>query len=184
MFEFSAGDFNWVVQDGQAGIICEEIEEMIVAYAPYGSDGEDSMEILDFELNPEASTMPSFGYSYRGSLSGVTQDSPNGWYDLYFLFSDKAGNEMVQQISPAFKIGHDSGVNSSYSDIKARINVMDGIAYVQGIECARVEMYSVDGKLIASSYSAAIPTNGHKGVAIFKVVGKNGYATSIKAVIL
>lgn len=143
IMEFSAGDFNWIYEDDLWGYECDEFD-LKVEYAPYG---EDDFVDLEVEEIPENYYMPGFGYFYRGSLESVNKPSANGWYDLRFTLTDKAGNEMVQTVSPSFKIESLTGVKSVVKDGAAeiRVNGRDIVAP------ADARIFSINGTAVNGS---------------------------------
>lgn len=175
VIEFSAGDFNWVSDGGY--YTCEEAE-VKVEYAPYG---EDSFMPLEVEEIPENYYMPGFGYFYRGSLADVTMPTSNGWYDLRFTLTDKAGNEMVQRISPAFKIDSNTSV-AEVSQNGLKVWSADGRIMSSG-DVMSIALYAPDGKLITSGATNSLPTNGYRGMGIVKVTATNGITSTHKTVI-
>lgn len=100
--EFSAGDFNYFVTPvTHYGTVFREAPESVeVSYSPYG---EDNWNELAVEEVPE-NYWPVMGWFYTGSLTGVTGQGLNGWFDLKIRVEDAAGNWQEQIISPAFRI--------------------------------------------------------------------------------
>lgn len=109
IIEFSVGDFDWVNGENYTFWYTVDQPTVKVEYAPYG---EDEFSPLVVDEVPELFMMPNFGYFYRGSLSVVNRSSDTGWYDLRFTLTDENGNQTVQTISPAFKIGKGAGLNA------------------------------------------------------------------------
>ncbi|MBD5358569.1 MAG: DUF4097 domain-containing protein [Bacteroides sp.] len=178
LIEFSAGDFNWVSTEDNWYYTCEEAN-VKVEYAPYG---EDSFMPLEVEEIPENYYMPGFGYFYRGSLANVTMPSSNGWYDVRFTLTDKAGNEMVQHISPAFKIESNVSVAEVAVD-GIKVWSVAGKVLASGSDIESMTLYSTDGKLITSTNGNSLPTNGYCGMGIVKVTSSNGITTTHKTII-
>ncbi len=175
IIEFSAGDFNWVNTGEKFYYTCSEAE-ITVECAPYGTG---SFTKLEVEEIPENYYMPGFGYFYRGSLANVTEPSENGWYDLRFTLTDKAGNEMVQRISPAFRIDANVGVTSPSVD-GLRVWTAGGSIIAAGEGITGMELYAPDGKLIAKGSGAALDANGYRGIAIVRVTTADGTSSTHK----
>ncbi len=176
IIEFSAGDFNWVNEGGY--YTCDEADVKL-EYAAYGEDNFMPLEVEDI---PENFFMPGFGYFYRGSLADVTMPTSNGWYDLRFTLTDKAGNEMVQRISPAFKIEGNTSVGAVTID-GIKVWSANGNIFANGAEIASMSLYSADGKLINTSNGTTLPTNGYHGIAIVKVTNSHGETTTHKTTV-
>ena len=175
IIEFSAGDFNWVNTGEKFYYTCSEAD-IKVECAPYGTG---SFTKIDVEEIPENYYMPGFGYFYRGSLANVTEPSENGWYDLRFTLTDKAGNEMVQRISPAFRIDANVGVTSPSID-GVRVWTANGIVTAAGEGITGMELYTPDGKLIAKANGATLDANGYRGIAIVRVATSDGASSTHK----
>ncbi len=175
VIEFSAGDFNWVYKDYSGYYTCDEAD-IKVECAPYGTG---SFTKLDVEEIPENYYMPGFGYFYRGSLANVTEPSENGWYDLRFTLTDKAGNEMVQRISPAFRIDANVGVTSPSVE-GMRVWTADGSIIAAGEGITGMELYAPDGKLIAKANGATLDAKGYRGIAIVRVMTSDGASSTHK----
>ncbi len=175
IIEFSAGDFNWVNTGEKFYYTCSKAD-ITVECAPYGTG---SFTKLDVEEIPENYYMPGFGYFYRGSLANVTEPSENGWYDLRFTLTDKAGNEMVQRISPAFRIDANVGVTSPSID-GDRVWTANGIVTAAGEGITGMELYTPDGKLIAKANGATLDANGYRGIAIVRVATSDGASSTHK----
>ena len=178
VIEFSAGDFNYVSTKDDWYYTCSEAD-IKVECAPYGTG---SFTKLDVEEIPENYYMPGFGYFYRGSLANVTEPSENGWYDLRFTLTDKAGNEMVQRISPAFRIDANVGVTSPSID-GVRVWTANGIVTAAGEGITGMELYTPDGKLIAKANGATLDANGYRGIAIVRVATSDGTSSTHKLAI-
>ena len=175
VIEFSAGDFNWVDEDYSGYYTCSEAD-IKVECAPYGTG---SFTELEVEEIPENYYMPGFGYFYRGSLANVTEPSENGWYDLRFTLTDKAGNEMVQRISPAFRIDANVGVTSPSVE-GMRVWTADGSIIAAGEGITGMELYAPDGKLIAKANGATLDAKGYRGIAIVRVMTSDGASSTHK----
>ena len=178
IIEFSAGDFNWVNTGEKFYYTCSEAD-IKVECAPYGTG---SFTKIDVEEIPENYYMPGFGYFYRGSLANVTEPSENGWYDLRFTLTDKAGNEMVQRISPAFRIDANVGVTSPSID-GVRVWTANGTVTAAGEGITGMELYAPDGKLIAKANGATLHANGYRGIAIVRVATSDGTSSTHKLAI-
>lgn len=176
VIEFSAGDFNWVTGDNY--YTCEEAD-VTVEYAPYGTD---SFLPIEVEEIPENYYMPGFGYFYRGSLAAVDQKSENGWFDVRFTLEDKAGNKMVQTISPAFRIDTNVGVAQKAVN-GVMISADGGLIRVLNADAASISLYALDGSLVATAESSVLSTNGYHGVALVKVTDRNGVSSAHKTII-
>ncbi len=178
IIEFSAGDFNWVETEDKHFYVCDEAE-VKVEYAPYG---EDAFLPLEVEEIPENYYMPGFGYFYRGSLADVSIPSSNGWYDIRFTLTDKAGNEMVQHISPAFKIDKNVGV-AEVAVNGTKVWAANGTVFAAGSDVAAMELFTADGKRIATSNGYSLSANGYRGIAIVKAIAADGSASTHKVAI-
>ncbi len=176
IIEFSAGDFNWI--DDKNYYSCEEAE-VKVEYAPYGEQTFLPLEVTEI---PENYFMPGFGYFYRGSLKDVAIPSANGWYDLRFTLTDKAGNEMVQHISPAFRIDNNVGVTAPAVN-GLKVWTANGTVFAAGDDIASIELFTPDGKRIAYANASSVSSNGHRGIAIVRVTSADGSASTLKTAI-
>ncbi len=114
--EFSAGDFNYFITPlSHYGSWFRYAPEAVeVSYSAYG---EDNWNELAVEEVPE-NYWPVMGWFYTGSLTGVTGQGLNGWFDLKIRLTDAVGNWQEQVISPAFRI--DDLAYSSVANIKSR----------------------------------------------------------------
>ena len=178
IIEFSAGDFNWVNTGEKFYYTCSEAD-ITVECAPYGTG---SFTRLDVDEIPENYYMPGFGYFYRGPLANVTEPSENGWYDLRFTLTDKAGNEMVQRISPAFRIDANVGVTSPSID-GVRVWTANGTVTAAGEGITGMELYTPGGKLIAKAAGTTLDANGYRGIAIVRVATSDGTSSTHKLAI-
>ncbi len=172
--EFSAGDFNYVVEDYSGYYTCAPITVKL-EYAPYGTT--DFAE-LNVEEVPENYYMPGFGYFYRGSLADVDAMSANGWYDLRFTLTDEAGNSMEQHLSPAFKISELSSIEEVVEDDDASFRVVNDEVRALGTDVASLEIYAIDGRKIASAAGSSASTQGYKGVVIARSTTTTGTTTT------
>ncbi len=172
--EFSAGDFNYVVEDYSGYYTCAPITVKL-EYAPYGTT--DFAE-LNVEEVPENYYMPGFGYFYRGSLADVDAMSANGWYDLRFTLTDEAGNSMEQHLSPAFKISELSSIEEVVEDDDASFRVVNDEVRALGADVASLELYAIDGRKIASAAGSSASTQGYKGVVIARSTTTTGTTTT------
>ena len=175
VIEFSAGDFNWVETEENYYYTCSEAD-ITVECAPYGTG---SFTRLEVEEIPENYYMPGFGYFYRGSLANVSEPSENGWYDLRFTLTDKAGNEMVQRISPLFRIDANVGVTSPSVD-GIRVWTANGTVTAAGEGITGMDLYAPDGNLIARAIGATLDANGYHGIAIVRVATSDGASSTHK----
>lgn len=100
--EFYASDFhyNYYPEIWTGLFECKPVD-VLVDYAPYGTE---AWEELTVEEVPEQYLEPGWGNFYCSSLSNVTCQAENGWYDLRFRLTDDAGNWQEQVLSPAFRI--------------------------------------------------------------------------------
>lgn len=178
IIEFSAGDFNWHDTDTKWYYSCDEAD-VTVEYAAYG---ENNFMPLEVEEIPENYYMPGFGYFYRGSLADVTMPTSNGWYDLRFTLTDKSGNEMVQHISPAFKIDTNTRVNAVAID-GIKVWSANGTIFANGTDIASLSLYSADGKLIATGNGSTVSSNGYRGIGILKVTDNMGKISAHKTTV-
>lgn len=178
VIEFSAGDFNWFGNGDRHGYTCEEAD-VLVEYAPYG---EDSFEPIEVEEIPENYYMPGFGYFYRGSLRDVAQKSSNGWFDVRFTLTDKAGNRMVQRVSPAFRIDANVGVAAVEAN-GLRIKSEEGRVTVSGEGIKAIELYSADGRLVGVASGNELDASGYRGLGIVKVTDTKGATTTAKVIV-
>ena len=178
VIEFSAGDFNWFDNGDRHGYTCEEAD-VLVEYAPYG---EDSFEPIEVEEIPENYYMPGFGYFYRGSLRDVAQKSSNGWFDVRFTLTDKAGNRMVQRVSPAFRIDANVGVAAVEAN-GLRIKSDEGRVTVSGEGIKAIELYSADGRLVGVASGNELDASGYRGLGIVKVTDTKGATTTAKVIV-
>lgn len=178
VIEFSAGDFNYFNDGDRNGFTCDEAD-VKVEYAPYG---EDSFEPIEVEEIPENYYMPGFGYFYRGSLKDVAQKSSNGWFDVRFTLTDKAGNRMVQRVSPAFRIDANVGVAAVEAN-GLRIKSDEGRVTVSGDGIESVELYSADGRMVGVASGNELDASGYRGLGIVKVTDASGATTTAKLVV-
>lgn len=169
VMEFSAGDFNWHDTGERHFFTCEPID-VKVEYAPYGSD---SFYELEVEEIPENYYMPGFGYFYRGSLGQISVPSDNGWYDLRFTLVDEAGNSMEQHISPAFKIDDLTSVKSAISGDSVAFRAEDGFVKAIGQDIVSIELYSTDGRKIASACGSQVTARAN-GIVIVRATDASG----------
>lgn len=175
IMEFSAGDFNWIDEGDFWGYECADFD-LKVEYTPYG---EDDFAALEVEEIPENYYMPGFGYFYRGSLESVSKTSTNGWYDLRFTLTDKAGNEMVQRVSPAFYIGDCVGIDSVSGD-ELKITARNGIITVSGSDISSIELISIDGRTVASTSGSCLDVSAMNGLFIVSVKDITGKKSTCK----
>jgi hypothetical protein len=86
-------------------------EELIFHYMP-GNNVEvfyslyDQNEWSELELThyPEYFQTPKFGDYYEASLSSITPEGNDVWYDVKVICTDATGNKQIQTISPAFQL--------------------------------------------------------------------------------
>lgn len=173
ILEFSAGDFNYI--ESGRHYVCDPID-LKVEYAPYGEEEYRTLEVAEI---PENFYMPGFGYFYRGSLGSVTGSSSNGWYDLRFTLEDRAGNRMVQTVSPAFRIGEGLGLDTPTSRPFA-VRVERGRLTVEGCDCESIRIFAPDGRLVAVSGGSSVDAGGYVGMAVVVVRTKEGEVRSRK----
>ncbi len=142
VLEFTAGDFNMLFTPQNAQYFDRQmLETVIVSYSPYG---EDNWNELSVEEVPE-NYWPTMGEFYTASLSSVTGEALNGWFDLKIRLTDAAGNWQEQVISPAFRIN-----DLAYSNV----------ATIGSDNAHEVARYSLDGKRVDMN---------HRGVTIVKM---------------
>ena len=179
VIEFSAGDFSQSYgAGGSFTATCGEAD-VLVEYAPYG---EETFAPIEVEEIPENFYMPGFGYFYRGSLKDIQQKSANGWFDLRLTLTDKAGNKMVQTISPAFRINANAGVDTTAAN-GLRIISDGGRLTVCGGEIAGIELYGIDGRLVGASSCNTLDASGYRGLAIAKITETTGTTTTAKIIV-
>lgn len=166
VIEFYAGDFTFDHRQHIGWFTDEWPADVIVEYAPYGSD-----EYLPLEADhiPERDFMPGFGAYYTGSLGKVDRESENGWFDVRITVIDEAGNYQRQVLSPAFKIGEGSGIRTpDASDI--RVIVTEGEIKVYGAAKPEIEIYTPDGVRIMEAAASAVATGElNRGLYLIKV---------------
>lgn len=85
------------------------VPEVIVEYAPYGSDKYKPIEVAE---KREWVNVPGFGSHFIGNLPTITDKAEGGWYDVRIRLADKSGNMQSQLIRPAFQIGEMSSVRN------------------------------------------------------------------------
>lgn len=178
IIEFSAGDFN-LNQTVDNWYFTVDEAEVLVEYAPYGDE---TWQPIEVEEVPEYFYMPGFGYFYRGSLGCVDQPSSNGWYDLRMTLTDKAGNRTVEHISPAFKIGEGSGVKSTPVG-GVNVWVADGQLRTNCPEVASIEVFTLDGRLIAKtggSSLSSLSVDGLTGALLVRLTTPSGTVSTHK----
>ena len=112
----------------------------------------------------------------------MTEPSENGWYDLRFTLTDKAGNEMVQRISPAFRIDANVGVTSPSID-GVRVWTTNGTVTAAGEGITGMELHAPDGNLIAKAAGTTLDANGYRGIAIVRVTTADGTSSTHKLAI-
>ena len=179
VLEFAGGDFNFHNTDNRFYFDCKE-QHAEVFYSSYGNDEWKELPVTEI---PELYRMPAFGYFYRGSLESVKGETKSGWYDLKITLTDKAGNQQMQTISPAFKLKDAVGI-SSIAGEKAEIFISNGYLHVKGIEDASVSLYSVTGTLVgvtADGTPQGVPVSGlPAGIYLVKVVDMDGCSSVFK----
>lgn len=107
----AVGDFNQVFSPTDEFSWWFEIstlDELTVEAAPTGTD---NWACIEMEERPEWFEK-ELGYTFEGKLNDFTKNSYRGWYDVRVSMTDSNGNIQHQKISPAFKVGLASGVNS------------------------------------------------------------------------
>lgn len=108
-----AGDYDWWIDNGVACYtelskpvsvsvsIVPEKDEFAGAWTP--------LEVNDIE---EGRNEAGFGYIFRSELPELA----DGWYSLKITVTDEAGNSTKQILSPAFRVGEESGVREIADD--------------------------------------------------------------------
>ncbi len=144
LLQFACGDFDYHYNNERyfGWFDCDEAPTVEVSYAPYGEDNWNELEVEEI---PELFFLPGFGNFFRGSLSSVTGEALNGWFDLKIRLTDAAGNWQEQVISPAFRID-----DLAYSNV----------ATIGSDNAHEVARYSLDGKRVDMN---------HRGVTIVKM---------------
>lgn len=102
--------------------------EVIVEYAPYGTDNYKPIEVRE---KKEWVNVPGFGNHFVGNLPMISDKGEGGWYDVRIKLTDKSGNMQSQLIRPAFQIKEMSSVSNLDID---RFNEEDVVVYsLQGV---------------------------------------------------
>lgn len=103
-----------------------QLDEIIVEYAPYGSDDFRPLayEALDFEGTPS----PNWGTTLACALSQVDRTSASGWFDVRVSLKSATGSS-VNFVSPAFRISEFAGIeriSDDTADTPAEYFTIDG----------------------------------------------------------
>lgn len=97
----AAGDFQYQANDFFGHFDYVEGSTVELYYSKYGEEEWSELEVTKYE---EFFQMPAFGDYYEGSLTNVTVDEQNSWFDVKVICTDANGNKQEQIISPAFNI--------------------------------------------------------------------------------
>ena len=105
-----------------------QLDEIIVEYAPYGSEDFRPLayETLEFEGTPS----PNWGTTLACALSQVDRTSASGWFDVRVSLKSATGSS-VNLVSPAFRISEFAGIerisdDSATADAPAEYFTIDG----------------------------------------------------------
>lgn len=134
-----------------------------VEYTPYKSENYLPLEMTEV---PENFFMPGYGAWWEGSLSQVSVQSENGWYDLRITLTDEAGNTQRQILSPAFYIGELSGISNTSID-ETFFRVIGGSIIADNDQ--EVAVYNTQGKKVVNNQLTKgiyIATSGEKTAKI------------------
>lgn len=171
----SAGDFKYIqkiVYDNFGNPISEygydkylSTPEATVEYSPLGQE---KWQEIDVEEDKEKFYMPCYGAYFCGSLKGVKDPSPTGWFDLRVSLKDGSGNTQVNTISPAFKIKSLSGFKDV--EVEETIIFSNGKINYSGEGLMQMSLCTLEGvDLIHTSQQELDVTGLAKGVYILTV---------------
>lgn len=120
------------------------LESVKFEYAPTGNDSWSELEVkTESDL-----FWPTYGECYRVDMSGISQKSSNGWFDVRVTVTSPDGASTEQTISPAFKVNALNGVKGVLEDsneifIDGRTIVAPSAASIYTIEGTKVNSRTV-----------------------------------------
>lgn len=172
VMKMAGGDFNYVYDKakGKAYFECGG-QTACVSVSPYGKD---EWQELDVEEIREMFFMPAFGYFYRVPLDEVRGKSPNGYFDVRIVLTDKSGNSQTQTVSPAFWIGE--AVDTAVDDgemVGPRVKIEGKTVFSERFDAVSTRLYTVEGTMVAHSHMNNITANT-PGLYVFKSVDRKG----------
>lgn len=139
----------------------EPLDEVILEYAPYGSD---NFSYFNIEEDTEKLCLPGYGAYYFGSLKQVDRKSETGWYDVRISIKNSQGNTQIQSVSPAFFIDSMTGTEIVSSDNRVRVKGRNIIAPEGSIVCNATGVQTGTRNLASGMYLV------RAGVLTFKCV--------------
>lgn len=147
---FAAGNFLYTVDEyWNSWFSYEPLKEILVEFAPYGSDNYSSLEVQCIEDN---FFMPGYGAFYSVALSQIDRTSDTKWYDLRITLISEDGNYQKQTISPCFRI---ETVTPS------------GVGEILSYE-AKADVWTINGSLVASGMTASQIATLPRGIYLLK----------------
>lgn len=99
----------------------------------WAATGSDDFKSLTVEADPDGDFIPGFGNHYNISLADITAE---GWVDVRITVKAESGATQVQTITPAIKIGENSGVASMTDETSEAATIYYNL---QGIRIAAPE---------------------------------------------
>lgn len=160
---FAGGDFNY---DPTTGINQLEKADVKLEIAPFGTTEYTTVPISELS---DYYMAPVWTNYYEADLSGYHGKSVNGWFDLRFTLTDKAGNKCVQTASPA--LFSENGTIGVGAIENAGMNfALVGDVLYSGSDSARVMVYDAAGRMVASATGnvsvAALPQGLYVATAV------------------
>lgn len=155
LISFSCGDFNFTSDPSDPYKLWFEYAdtEVKVSYSANGRDEWHEMPVAEIS---EFMYLPGFGKHYQTDLSAITEPSPNGWYDLRFLFTDSSGNTMQQTISPAFCIESMSSVSPVTTGHGITFRKERHTLHILGTSAPLVEIHTMSGLRIFAEHTNTV----------------------------
>jgi hypothetical protein len=173
----AAGDFEFHM-DTHFYFAYNEGNSVQFSYAPYNTT---NWAELPLTKDPEYFVMPAFGDYYEASLSSMNLAENTNWYDVRIVCTDAAGNSQEQIISPAFKIGGETKLNTpAYSRSQSFIH--NNTLQVDSSVAETVEVYSLTGlKVLSAKKDAGKTTIGTNYLpqGVYIVKGSSGWVDKV-----
>lgn len=117
---------------------------------------------------------------YGAPLAQLAELNVKGWYDVRISLSDIAGNSTVTTLAPAFCLKSSTGCPATIapSGAAATLSCRDGLISIDGAESALIEVFSIDGRRVATSATTSLAAPTAPGVYIVKGSTRGGVVTA------